>query len=79
MANNTFIKLFNNNPSEASQRRREEIQSVQYAEQIVDDSSVEEEGKFIVQKLGSNRVINFKDHNTKSHGVGLADHHVQDS
>jgi hypothetical protein len=43
MANNTFIKLFNNNI-----QRREDVQSVQYAEQIVDDSSIEDEGKFIV-------------------------------
>ena len=48
MANNTFIKLFqaSENPD-----KREELQSVQYAEQILDDdTSANEDAQIIVQK-----------------------------
>ena len=48
MANNTFIKLFqaSENPD-----KREELQSVQYAEQILDDdTSVNEDAQIIVHK-----------------------------
>lgn len=50
MANNTFIKLFqaSENPD-----KREELQSVQYAEQILDDeTSLNEDTQIIVQKHG---------------------------
>ena len=50
MANNTFIKLFqaSENPD-----KREELQSVQYAEQILDDdTSINEDTQIIVQKHG---------------------------
>lgn len=50
MANNTFIKLFqaSENPD-----KREELQSVQYAEQILDDdTSNNEDTQIIVQKHG---------------------------
>jgi hypothetical protein len=50
MANNTFIKLFqaSENPD-----KREELQSVQYAEQILDDdTSGQEDTQIIVQHMG---------------------------
>lgn len=50
MANNTFIKLFqaSENPD-----KREELQSVQYAEQILDDdTSGHEDAHIIVQNMG---------------------------
>lgn len=50
MANNTFIKLFqaSENPD-----KREELQSVQYAEQILDDdTSGHEDTHMIVQNMG---------------------------
>lgn len=46
MANNTFIKLFQSNQN---QEKQQEMQSVQYADQNIDDSSINENGEDQIQ------------------------------
>lgn len=64
MANNTFIKLFQ---ASENPEKREELQSVQYAEQILDedDTSAHEDTQIIVQR-GKMSTKNNVQHNMSS-------------